>query len=69
MLRKIGAPSLWKTARVEMVSLAVLLVGWSVANALGLAPRVTSSLAVLGVYAAWLGVCVVFYRYFYRLDT
>lgn len=62
-------PSLWQTARVETSVLAVLVLAWCVANAAGWVPNVNSSLAVLVVYAAWLGLCIVVYRYFYKLDT
>ena len=62
-------PSLWQTARVETGTLAVLVLGWSVANAAGWVPALNSSLAVLVVYAAWLGLCIVVYRYFYQLDN
>jgi hypothetical protein len=63
------APSLWRTARVETGTLALLALGWVTASAMGWAPDVNSSLGVLGIYAAWLGLCVIIYRYFYRLDT
>ena len=61
--------SLWQTARVETSALAVLVLASCVANAAGWVPKVNSSLAVLVVYAAWLALCIVVYRYFYKLDT
>lgn len=62
-------PSLWQTARVETGTLAVLVLGWSLANAAGWVPALNSSLAVLVVYAAWIALCIVVYRYFYQLDN
>lgn len=64
-----NAPSLWRTARIEAGTLALLVLGWGMATALGWAPNVNSSLVALGIYAAWLALCVVVYRYFYRLDS
>ena len=69
MGEKPSPPSLWQTARVETGTLAVLVLGWSVAKAVGWAPAVNSSLGVLLVYAAWIALCIVVYRYFYQLDA
>lgn len=64
-----NVPSLWQTARVETSTLGVLALGWVVANVMGWVPDVNASLVAVAVYAAWLLLCIIVYRYFYRLDT
>jgi len=61
--------SLWKAARVEAGTLALLMLGWAVVGMMGWVPDINSSLVAVGVYAAWVGLCVIVYRYFYGLDT
>ncbi|MBY0503668.1 MAG: hypothetical protein K2X03_07155 [Bryobacteraceae bacterium] len=68
MERNRQSPSLWKTARVETLTLAVLAMGWMISGLAGWVPDVNSSLVAVGVYAAWIGLCVIVYRYFYKLD-
>ncbi len=64
-----NTPSLWQTARVETSTLGVLVVGWVVSNVMGWVPDVNASLVALAVYAAWLLLCIIVYRVYYRLDT
>lgn len=64
-----NTPSLWQTARVETSTLGVLVLGWVIANVMGWVPDVNASLVALAVYAAWLLLCIIVYRFFYRLDT
>ena len=69
MERNKNTQSLWKAARVETGTLGILLVAWLVVGLMGWVPDVNSSLVAVGVYAAWVGLCVIVYRYFYGLDT
>lgn len=69
MEEKQNPPSLWQTARVEVSTLAVLVLGWTMANVTGYVPDVNTSLGVVIVYAAWIALCVGVYRYFYQLDA
>lgn len=69
MERKRLARSLWQNSRVETTTLGILLAGWMVIRLLGWTPDISSSLVAIGVYLAWIGLCVIVYRYFYRLDT
>jgi hypothetical protein len=69
MHRKNIAPSIWRTARVETATLAILVLASATASNLGWMPSINASLAALAIYALWLAVCVVVYRFFYRLDT
>jgi len=45
------------------------MLGWAVVGMMGWVPDINSSLVAVGVYAAWVGLCVIVYRYFYGLDT
>ena len=69
MQRKNLAPSIWRTARVETGTLAILVLACAAANALGWIRNVNVSLAVLAIYAIWVATCIAIYRIFYRLDT
>ena len=69
MSKKDIGPSIWRTARVETATLALLMAAIAIATALGWMRNVNPSLAVLAVYAVWIAICASIYRFFYRLDT